>query len=508
MSESKKSGGKRKTRSQWQTPTTTIRVPLHLAKNLVKIAIKLELLSETELETAVKHFLDPPSPNEVATNSNNTVLPANLQAKSSQNLTEDQERAIEKLKSFILGSDFLFRLTGYAGTGKSFLICYLLQWLKSKKIDFVVVAPTNKAAKNLAKLSAGLGLFAEAITIAKLLGQQPQINKETGKEEFISAEYIELPPVVIIDEFSMVGQNTFFKLVQEAKISNSKIIFVGDAAQLPPVGEKQSYIETATEIKSSFELNEVVRYEGEIARVAEEIRSNNAYNFRVFPFVTTVDETIRLLGKREWLKEAARYFNSPEFQEDPDYCRILVWRNRNADSLNSWIRSCLWGQNPPLFCVGDRLIAKKPVFRPSANFSGKSKIQWNIIMNNSEECEIIDNFRLDKSRSLGWSYWTVPVKTDDGIELELRILTKEGEAERQAAIETASKMKDWKQVTIYNKSFDTIAFAYALTTHKAQGSSIDYTFMDLQDMRHCPDKQRIQYTALTRAKKQAIVLGR
>ncbi|MDJ0679822.1 MAG: helicase C-terminal domain-containing protein [Xenococcaceae cyanobacterium MO_167.B52] len=48
-------------------------------------------------------------------------------------------------------------------------------------------------------------------------------------------------------------------------------------------------------------------------------------------------------------------------------------------------------------------------------------------------------------------------------------------------------------------------FAYAITTHKAQGSSIDYCFVDVADMRHCPDLQKILYTALTRATKTAFI---
>ena len=46
---------------------------------------------------------------------------------------------------------------------------------------------------------------------------------------------------------------------------------------------------------------------------------------------------------------------------------------------------------------------------------------------------------------------------------------------------------------------------YAITTHKAQGSSINYIFPDIADMRPCPDLQKILYTALTRARIQAFI---
>ena len=46
---------------------------------------------------------------------------------------------------------------------------------------------------------------------------------------------------------------------------------------------------------------------------------------------------------------------------------------------------------------------------------------------------------------------------------------------------------------------------YALTTHKAQGSTIDYVFLDLADMRGCSARAQLQYTALTRARTQVLI---
>ncbi len=56
-----------------------------------------------------------------------------------------------------------------------------------------------------------------------------------------------------------------------------------------------------------------------------------------------------------------------------------------------------------------------------------------------------------------------------------------------------------------SKRFDNISFAYALTTYKAQGSSIEYTFIDYDDLYRCHDRSQILYTALTRAKQRAFI---
>ncbi len=87
----------------------------------------------------------------------------------------------------------------------------------------------------------------------------------------------------------------------------------------------------------------------------------------------------------------------------------------------------------------------------------------------------------------------------------LRLLTEDGEEKRQKLLKSLKKNKKWKRYHYYLKLYDNTPFAYAITTHKAQGSSIDYCFVDVEDMRHCPDLQKILYTALTRATKTAFI---
>ncbi len=53
--------------------------------------------------------------------------------------------------------------------------------------------------------------------------------------------------------------------------------------------------------------------------------------------------------------------------------------------------------------------------------------------------------------------------------------------------------------------FDDVVYAYALTTHKAQGSTINYVFLDIEDMKGCSDRQKLLYTALTRTRTQVLI---
>ena len=446
-----------------------------------------------------------------------------INPKTNFSLTPDQLTALEKMKQFVqTPRQTYFRLTGYAGTGKSFLIVQLMKWLLNQKINFVGGSPTNKAVKNLKKLAAEAKISIEAHTVARLLGQQPELNEDTGKEEFITkgTDSIGGYQVALIDEFSMISKSNFKDINQAVWHTPTKVIFVGDAAQLPPVGESEPIVATHEYIQNEATLSSIVRYDGDIAKVAEEIRSNRVYNKSLYPFKTTRDKTITCLSREDWLERAIAFFKSHEYKENPDHVRFLVWRNKTAASLNEYVRTQLWGEDAPDYVPGDRLIAKIPVFRRIPGTKGKNK--WQIVMNNSEECEIVGDAKLKTSKRdnavLGvspmsdcrkkptkWEYWLVPARTDDGLKLDLRILTPDSEQSRQERMLELRERKRWKQYYDTLKSFDNVPYSYAITTHKAQGSSINYIFPDIADMRPCPDLQKILYTALTRARIQAFI---
>lgn len=72
----------------------------------------------------------------------------------------------------------------------------------------------------------------------------------------------------------MISKSSFKDINQAVWHTQTKIIFVGDDAQLPPVGELEPVIATYEYITNQATLSLIVRYDGDIARVAEEIRSD------------------------------------------------------------------------------------------------------------------------------------------------------------------------------------------------------------------------------------------
>ena len=300
----------------------------------------------------------------------------------------------------------------------------------------------------------------------------------------------------------MVNQENFREIVNEAYTHNCRVLFVGDRAQLPPINEKEPM--AAIYDMQSATLNEIVRYDGDIARVAEAIRTNP-----ILPvFNTTADKTIVCLPKDEWLKSAIALFESPEYKANPDHVRFLTWRNKTLEALNNYIRLHLWGESALPYVPGDRLIARKPLFRPMPGAKGKNK--WRIFINNSEEATVTQEAVLTelKFNREVYQYWEVIVQPEmGGKEQKLLILHEDSRELHTEKVKQYASKKQWSSYFDLSRMFDDVGYAYALTTHKAQGSSIENVFLDVVDIRRSGDRQKLLYTALTRTKKQAFILS-
>ena len=89
----------------------------------------------------------------------------------------------------------------------------------------------------------------------------------------------------------------------------------------------------------------------------------------------------------------------------------------------------------------------------------------------------------------------------------LSILHDDYEKQHSEQIKYFASKKRWNDYFDLSRMFDDVGYAYALTTPKAQGSTIDYVFLDVNDTKGCSDKpkgmaslrQKLLYTALTRA---------
>jgi ATP-dependent exoDNAse (exonuclease V) alpha subunit len=439
-----------------------------------------------------------------------------MRTKKVNSLTKDQVQALAKIKKWMNSKERYFRLSGYAGTGKSYLVALIVKQFQNLKI--IAACPTNKAAHNLKKLIDSHSIALDVTTNAKLLHQMPEINFSTGNEEFIT---FDLPSfddydLIIFDEFSMIGKDNFLE-IQKALFAtkNTKVLFIGDPAQLPPIKEEISPV-AKLNLKFHYSLTEVIRYDGEISKIAEKIRSDIIYNKLLYPFSNSEDKTVICISFQELDDVLKRYFKSAKFRKNNDYVRMLAFKNKTCDFHNMSVRAKLHGRHIKNYNIGDILISKKPLFRLK-EIRGEKK--WIIIINNSEEMKVTNESELNTMtiKNKQFDYFLIPIITFSGLQTTIQVLTPESrlklDKHLQSLADDALNTSDdkikkylWHEYYKLQKTFDDVTFAYCLTTHKAQGSTFDNVILDIADLNSCSDKQKIIYTALTRAKKSVFIL--
>lgn len=442
--------------------------------------------------------------------------------------TEGQLKALEELTTFADdGGSVVHLLSGFAGTGKTML---LQAWIKrlreaGDKRPIVFTAPTNKATEVLRCMVERWQLGIECVTCAKLLGLKPSINTETGQEEFKKAygeeATIQAYSLVVVDECSMIGEELFGYLIEEANIL-TKILFVGDYAQLPPVNEAIS--RTFTEVSSSSHLTEVKRYSGAIAVAADDLRRN--LGRRGEPLFTTDHDTagrngLFVLTQESWKTNLLRAFGSSSAQENPDYCRALAWRNRTVEGLNKLIRQGVRGTEAERFVIGERLLATEH-YSEIDRVTGHSKT----VFATSAEMEVQNIYQ---GRQGEWLVWFLDVQLLDATGAEVTIpVLHESEVKRFEAVQTLTKKKalggdksQWRTWHDNRKQFAYVDYAYAMTVHKSQGSTFQNVFLDVSDIladrsdaivtlptgerQKIYERNQLLYVALTRASNRVFI---
>lgn len=183
-------------------------------------------------------------------------------------LTTSQENVLKQILDFVNNSnDRVFILKGYAGTGKTTLMRFLIQKLEEQQKDYRLLASTGRAAKVLANLSNRNGSTSTIHSmvysfngLSKVYDEKEEPVVDKDGQLFLMFEptklnETEVPETIyIIDEASMVsdvitknvtqakfGEGRLLKeLLDYDKREKSKFVFVGDPCQLPPIEEYYS----------------------------------------------------------------------------------------------------------------------------------------------------------------------------------------------------------------------------------------------------------------------------
>lgn len=438
--------------------------------------------------------------------------------KTGHKLTKDQEAAEKFIEKELFSNNINEAcLCGFAGSGKTWLTGRMIEkYLKDYPDKRVAcVAPTNKAVNVVKKLAAvqnNSRLWYG--TLHGFLGLKPRIDDDTGIETFQPDPYIHKPGhvnLLVVDESSMVGRDLMGHTYNPALCSADLILWVGDPAQLPPVGELTS---PTLLLKDTITLREIVRHGGiiqsHVTKIRESIENGS-------PLPEVVNESNNVEGvfshnRNQWVSEMLETFKSEEFNKDSDFVRALAWTNKAVNWGNNLVHESIYGVGADPFVAGQILVAQKPVKHPA--------LDKQFILATSDECRVIKATRLDGTKSTGWStHWglTIDVGENGCPELHDVIVIDPNdetgyinrvEELKIVAMKTVDKQRKrwaWSDYYRYIDEFAQLRRCYWLTVHKAQGSTFQRVFVatpDIMNNNNVLERKRMLYTASTRAAKQ------
>ena len=357
-------------------------------------------------------------------------------------------------------------IAGYAGTGKSTLIRFIISALNLDPEDVCYVAYTGKAAQVLRSKGCP-----NAMTAHKLLYKS--IQKDDGTFYHIPLRPIIGFDLIVVDEISMLPKH-MWELLLSHKIH---VIALGDPGQLPPVLAEDNGVLAFPHIF----LDEVMRQaaESEIIRLTMDIREGNSLK----PFL---GNEVRIVGREELLE--------PGFLAWGD--QIICGKNETRHQINTIMRKIKMqtDQTEPL--VGDRIICLHNEWE-CINLTGDALV--NGLSGTITGLEYTnDNPFMEKTPLIDFKPDIDDSDTFKGLEADYKIFTEH--------VPTVTKETFKKIPKFYRpKEFD---YGYCITCHKSQGSEYDKVIV-LEEYLKGESKEghfRWLYTAATRAAKKLIIV--
>ena len=482
-----------------------------------------------------------------------------------ETLSSDQSACLDNLQAFLANREQrIFLLKGYAGTGKTFLAKGITEFLSAQGRAFRLAAPTGRAAKVIAEKTGR-----EARTIHSQIYDFGDLREyaagddELGSETFkfyaqIASNQDQANTVYIVDEASLLSdaysESEFFRsgtgyllhdLISYVGFDHGetdrKIIFVGDPAQLPPVGMSTSpalnaeYLHQHFGLKAvEYELKEVLRQKAEsgvIRNVMPLRESLSTGSFSSLGFV--FDDDVQRLRADDILP----LYMESRAASGPISPIVIARSNSEAAGFNRSIRDALF-PGRDFVVPGDRLIVTANsivdgAFLANGEFvdvvDAEVAVERRIVTlrqrnEDTGEVEVIDvplvfrDIRLAVASTDGSETALSTKILDDhlhngraGLDAVQQRALYVDFLKRHPDLKKGSDRERISQILRQDPYFNAlrVRFGYAVTCHKAQGGEWEHVFVS------CPSGQnprtadyfRWLYTAMTRSSSKLYLIN-
>lgn len=470
------------------------------------------------------------------------------------NLTSSQQELVRRLNDFFkTDNNNVFLLTGYAGTGKTFITQGIAEFLRATGRNLVIAASTGKAARVITD-KAHLNSF----TIHKTIYSTHFDKQKIGDEDEFLVMHADLRKntdpkdcVYIVDEASMIsdvfssqndtlqfGSGRLLKDLLEytdvcSNDNHRKLIFIGDNYQLPPIkmdfspALNEYYLRQNYNCKvTGFELVDIVRQKEDSAIIKNAIELRNDMVNKTFNQLKLVDMTpqVREIDKNDFLQE---YLNSCE-KRISNKSMIIASKNSQVYEYNNLVRNYFF-PNMRSAQKGDKIISvSNHYLEDIIIFNGDlgaiseilgSTVTHHVTLRHKDKTtkeliltpidlnflKVRVGFRNDEGQPYFFESYIIEnllysdlgsLNPDEEKALYVDFCMRHPKLNHKSDDFSTALAKD----PFYNAL--KVKFGYAITCHKAQGSEWDNIFVDCNSYHQkklCLDYYRWLYTAITRA---------
>ena len=438
--------------------------------------------------------------------------------------TPCQDRLLRQIGAFLSTDEGdILVVNGYAGTGKTSALSAVVATMHAFHTPCVLLAPTGRSAKVLQGYTGS-----QAYTVHKHIYRQKS-HSDDGFGQFSLSPNKAKGTLYIVDEVSLIGMesgdrqaafgsgNLLEDLIRFVRSGvDNRLILVGDAAQLPPIGLDRSpalseeYMSFAGGVQFAT-LTTVVRQQAEsvILKDATRLRELITRDVEIAPsslgLVASAD--VERIGGGELLDALASAYD--HYGEDETI--VLCRSNKRANRYNAGIRSQVLYREERLV-RGDRLMIVKNCYQ------GVEEMEGTDFIANGDIASLVKIGHYEERYGLHFAEARLAFPDYGDQEIVAKVLLDTLDAESASlGYEESNRLyqgvdADYAHISSKKKRYEAVRedpyfnalqlkYAHAITCHKSQGGQWSCVFVDnpfWQDVLTLDDLKWL-YTALTRA---------
>lgn len=437
--------------------------------------------------------------------------------------TISQEIGLSKFERFLKSPERIFLLKGKAGTGKTTIIKEALKSLlledkysASSQRNVLGITVAHRAKEMLRGSIPYVNTFASVFGHREVPDGKGNMIFKLSKYAMQTADCTKKWKVVVFDECSMINAK-MLKMIVDLLDSNTKIIFMGDRGQLPPIDEQEEYIVDETDKDSPvFDLELPNFCTHELMHRVRQTEGNPIIDLSdiIYEEIFGGQDIYKVM---QAMKQAIivdncgfRSIMTPEMYDIfaeislDNYMdtKLIAYRRNTVKGFNKYLRDYIHYEPSEQYIKGEIIYMNKSYFHNDGNF------QYNV--HNSSEHVIKE---VEENEFDGIPVHMVKIKNDiwlpalqgpkDSISMKMyHDLLQE--------LYTSKKFDEYH--AFKDQTFADFSYGYCLTAYKAQGSTYTNSFISAKDIfsvKMISNKRKLQalYTAVTRARENVFFIN-